>query len=414
MAFEQRLSGSAILKLVIVAVITVTVLIASGSVVENVGAGEIVVKQSIGGTMEVWTEPGPHGQWFGTTTHYHRSAQYWFSAKAGADGAGINVQFNDGGKATISGSMRYELPVEKEALLKLHAIYGNQEAIERQLVRTVADKAVFMSGPLLSSQETYAARRGDLISFIGDQVAHGVYKTESEAVRETDPLSGQEKSVTRVRLIKDDKTGQVGRQEASPLETFKIATFNFTIDEIVYDGDVEKQIKQQQKAIMDVQTAMAEAKKAEQRVITVGKEGEAKAAEAKWAQEVIKAQAVTEGEQQKAVALLAAERDREVAKLGMEAAEFKKKEQILLGEGEGARKKAAMLADGALTQKLAAWVEVQKAYAEQMGKQPLVPQIVLGGSDGRGGNDPAVGIMELMRVRAARELALDMRMGTGH
>ena len=60
-----------------------------------------------------------------------------------------------------------------------------------------------------------------------------------------------------------------------------------------YEETVEAQIRQQQSITMDVQTAIADAKKAEQRAITVEQQGRANAAEAKWAQEQIKATQVT-------------------------------------------------------------------------------------------------------------------------
>jgi len=54
---------------------------------------------------------------------------------------------------------------------------------------------------------------------------------------------------------------------------------------------------------MDVATAMANSRKAEQDALTVAKQGEAAAAKAKWAQEAVKAQAVTQAQQEKEVAV---------------------------------------------------------------------------------------------------------------
>lgn len=78
------------------------------------------------------------------------------------------------------------------------------------------------------------------------------------------------------------------RQEASPLDEFKLHAFNFAIQDVIYDQTVVNQIKQQQAAIMQVQTAIAQSKQAEQAAITAEKNGQAEAAKAKWDQEVIK------------------------------------------------------------------------------------------------------------------------------
>lgn len=160
--------------------------------------------------------------------------------------------------------------------------------------------------------------------------------------------------------------------------------------------------------LMRVQTAMAESKEAEQKAITAEKQGQAAAAQAKWKQEVEKATEVTKAEQQKAVALLGAQQKKEVAELAVQTAELYKREQTFIGEGEAARRKLVMQADGALDKKLAAWVEVQKAYAAEIGKQRWVPEVMIGGGNGSPGGG-ATNLMDLLQVNAARDLALSVK-----
>jgi regulator of protease activity HflC (stomatin/prohibitin superfamily) len=377
---------------------------------ETVGAREIVVKQGfMGGALTIWNSPGFYLQNWGSLTRYEKSKQYWFSAK-GDEGTetddSIKVRFNDGGHAQVSGSLRYDLPSDMEHLMKLHTKYGSMTSIQKDLLRPIVNKSVYMTGPLMSSKESYAERRNDLIQYVEDQIAHGVYKTTTQDKTAIDPLSGHEKTVTIVKIVADPKApGGLARQETSLLEDFGIRVYGVSITSIDYDPEVEKQIQQQQQAIMQIQLSMAQAKQAEQKAITTAKEGEAMAAKAKWDQETIKAKAVTQAEQEKEVAVTSAEKDRDVAKLKKEAAESTKAEQILLGEGEGARKKAAMLANGALEQKLDAWVRVNEAYAEHFGSQALVPQIQMGSS---GGNGTPAEFMNLLMAKTAKDLSLDL------
>ena len=371
---------------------------------EEVGADEIVVKQAaLSGELTFWTTPGVHSQAFGSLTRYRKSAQYWFSAaqdRGEKRDQSIKVRFNDGGHANVSGSLRFDMPTDAAHLTALHTKFGSQQAIEQQLIRTVVERSVYMSGPLMSSKESTAERRSDLIQYIEDQVKLGVFKTETEETKVLDPLSGKEKTVSRVKLVRDEKSPNgIARQEKSSLEEFGIRTYNFTIDGVAYDVDVEKQIKEQQQMLMQVQTAMAGAKQAEQKAITAAKEGEAEAMKAKWTQEVLKAKAVT-----------AAEQARAVAELAVKTADLTKQAQILEGEGEAAKKKLIMAADGALDKKLAAFVEVNKAFAAEMGKQRWVPEVQMGGA-GVSGGGAAAGLMEMWQVKAARDLALDMRIG---
>jgi regulator of protease activity HflC (stomatin/prohibitin superfamily) len=251
----------------------------------------------------------------------------------------------------------------------------------------------------MSSKESYAEKKNDLIAEVEDQISHGVYKTTQEEAKSKDAMTGVDKTITIVKIVMVD--GKPARQDESALESFGIKTFNFSVTDLPYDDAIEKQIRSQQELTMQVQTAIADAKRAEQASITAAKNGEAEAAKAKWEQEVIKAKEVTRAEQEKAV-----------AKLDKEAAEFTKQKEILLGEGEGERKRLVMQADGALEKKLAAWLDAQKVWAEAISKYPgsWVPSVVMGGNGNSAAGAGASELMQLLTVKTARELALDMQM----
>lgn len=375
-----------------------------GGVLEVVDAGEVVVMQSaFSGKLIVYKDPGPKIQAWAKCTHYKKSSQYWFSSKTDQGpqvDQSIQLRFNDGGHGKLSGSVRYNLPLNDISLQLLHERFGSQEAIDQHLIRTTIEKVVYLSGSLMSSTQSFAERRNELLGFIEDQAAHGIYKSSSRCEKQPDPVTKQEKTICMVELAHDDK-GQLARVEASPLEAYQIALANFSINELAYDTTVTKQIEAQQAAIAAIQTSAAQARQAEQGAITAAKNGEAQAATAKWKQEVIKAEKVTEAEQVK-----------EVARLAKETAEYKKQEQILLGEGEAARKKLVMAADGALELKRSAFIEVNKNYAEAFSKQPLVPQIVMGGS-GAGAGSNAMSLVDLLTVTTAKQLGLSLQIPSG-
>lgn len=382
---------------------------------ENLDAEQLMVIQSpISGELSWYLTPGIKPQWFGRVTKYHKRSQFWFSAKPDQGGKvdeSIQVRFNDGGHARISGSIAWELPQDERMLNLLHTKYGSHPAVEQQLVRTVVEKAIYMTGPLMSSKESYAERRNDLLALIEDQIQRGVFQTETIPDRQKDPITGIEKTVYVVRILKNSK-GEPLRSDRSPLEELGLRTFNLSINQVAYDATVEKQIQQQQQATMQVQIAVVEAKRAEQEAITAVKQGEANAAKAKWEQETIKAKAVTEAEQRKAVAELKAHQELEVAKLDAMAAEQFKQAETFRGEGEGARRKLVMDADGALTMKLEAWTKVNQMYAEAIAKHvgAWVPQVVIGGShDAAAPASGAQQLIELLLAKTAKDLAVDLR-----
>lgn len=391
-------------KKIIFGVIGLVILIVFSTTVtrlwENVDAGEMVVVQDpIDGELHVFNQPGVVWQGMGKATHYKRSNQFWFlSPKQQGDGDGsIAVKWNDGGHANISGSVRYDLPTDQVQLIKLHSTFGSQEAIEASLIKTNIEKAIYMTGPLMTSKESYAERRNDLIYYIEDQASRGVYKTRQRDMKEPDPLTGEEKIVTKVE-IQHDSSNIPYRQEISPIAANGIKLYNISINAILYDKNVEAQIATQQQATMQVQTAIANAKRAEQDAITAQKQGEADAAKAKWEQEVLKAKAVTEAEQQLAV-----------QELNTKKAASYKQQQILEGEGDAAKKRAVMQANGALEQKLDAWLKSQQYWADAFSKYQgqMVPNIISGGGNGSSTN--ALNFMELMTMKAAKDLSLNLK-----
>lgn len=290
-------------------IVVILTIIYSGRLAEEVEAGEIVVIQHpLSGELDVITTPGTYSQYLGKATHYKRRSQIWFSKNIGEDSVdqSIKIRFNDGGHASISGSVSMELPLDDKTITELHKNYGSQEAIEHQLVTTVIQKAVFMSGPLMSSKESYAEKRNELINYIEDQASRGVYKTVQKDEKSLDALTNAEKVVTVV-YIEKDKAGSFLRVEKSPIQRYGIALSNLSINGVDYDESVEKQIRSQQQLVMQVQTAIANARKSEQDALTAEQKGKADAAKAKWDQEVIKAKLITEAQQQKEVAALEAQ-----------------------------------------------------------------------------------------------------------
>jgi len=285
----------------------------SGKLIENVDNSEIVIIQSaFSGKISIYSTPGPVLQNFGTATHYKKSNQFWFSIKKDEGKNNVNedqsikIRFNDGGHAQISGSVRWYMPVNEKATLKLHTDFGSQDAIEQQLIRQVVTKAVFMTGPLMSSKESSAEKRNDLLSYIEDQSINGVYRTKQEDIKVHDDLMNTDKTITVVKIVQDEK-GLPMRQEVSSVKIYGVDLQGLALNSIDYDSDVENQIKVQQQAYMQVQTAIANSKKAEQDAITTELQGKAAAAKAKWEQEVIKAQAITQAQQEKEVAALEAQ-----------------------------------------------------------------------------------------------------------
>lgn len=408
-----RVVAAAILGILAVATIAL-----SSKIYENVAADEIIVIQApFSGNLTWYTTPGMVWQGFGEVTTYKKRATYNFEEQ------GYESRFNDGGHGTIKGSIQYELPLSPDQLTAMHVKYRNMDTLQQDLIVKATNASLYLVGTLMSSKESYAEKRNDLIHYVTDQTQHGIYRTRQKTEWIIDPVTKENKQITTAEILKD-KDGNPERQEVSAIDHYGIKVSLFTINKLPYDKIVEEQIQQQQKIAMAVQTSAAEATMAEQRARTVEQQGRANATEAKWAQETIKARVVTEADQQKIVAVTNAERDKAVAEtqanqrltvadLDRRASEQKKLEQILLGEGEAERKKLVLAADGALEQKLAAYIRVQGSWAEALRGTTMTPSVVMGGSGQNVAGAGAQDFISLLAVKAAKDLSLDMTIPNG-
>lgn len=413
-----RFSPTAIFTLGGVAIAALVLLISIPQIIEVLDAKHVMTIQYPNGNIETFTEPGPKMQWFGTVTKYERRASYEFDSdpacpKSSQGGHGYSAQkirFAEGGHAFLCGKLQWEMPTKPDRLIAIQKDFSSQNAIEQSLVGPALTNAIYFSGQTMTSQESSAERRGELLSYIEDQLKNGVYRTVTRQERQIDPITKQERNITRVEIV-IDKDGKPLRSNRSAIGEYGITLVQTSISEIKYEKEVEDQIKLQQQAQAAIKISIANATKAEQDARTAEEQGKANAATAKWLQEKIKATEVTKAEQEKAVATLNAEKERDVAKLAKDAAEFTKQEQILLGQGESERKRLVMSADGQLALKLETLKEINFRYADAIkGAQPHAwsPTVVMG-AGASGSPNTAAALVDLLMAKTARDLAVDVR-----
>ena len=167
---------------------------------------------------------------------------------------------------------------------------------------------------------------------------------------------------------------------------------------------------------MAVETAKAEAAKAEQMKIQKEAEGQANVVEAQYEEEMLKVKAVVVAERNKAVAILDAEKARDSNKLMRDAAKFKKEEEILLGQGEAERKRLVMSADGALKQKIEAFILVQDKWANAFAQRNVPNAVFVQGGKTGGASDQdgmSLAFQNMLSVLTLKQLGLDMTVPEG-
>lgn len=378
-------------------VVLVLVLFLAPNLVETTKSGWFNIKQApISGKMTAYTKPGMFFQGFGDVFCYKQADILYFSKHDNEGGdldEATSVRFNDGATAMVTSNVRVELPADPVKLLEIHKKFRSYKALIKDTVKQIVSESVILTSALMSAEESYTTKRAQFSQIANDQVQDGIYLTESVPSKTKE--DGKEKEIVR---IKRDKDGKPMRKEAV-LSLYGIRVTQFVIKEIDYEETVDKQINTKQQALMKTVAAKAEAEKAQQDRKTAEEVGKKNVAVAKYEKEVEKIQEVTD-----------AQKKLEVARLDRKAAAEYKQKKILEAAGDAEYKRKVMQADGALKQKLDAYIEVQKVWAAAMKdmKNPLVPQINMGGQKG-GASNGALTFMELMGVKAAKDMMLELK-----
>ncbi len=329
------------------------------------------------------------------------------------------MRFNDGSLSDVSGTLRIILPSSEQAAIDLVTRYGykDHKDLEQKLVLPVVRNALRLTANLMSARESYSEKRADFVFWTWDQIQNGLYETEEETRKVVDPVSGQEVTKT-FKIVKRDDSGNPVYQR-NPLEGLGITLANFEVKLFDYTEKVRAQIGTQQEAMMAVATARAKALQAEQEALMAQAEGKANVAREKYEEEQKKIRAVVQAEQRldvaeldKTRAIVEAAQRLDVAKLDRKAAGERKQQEILLGQGEAERKRLIMRADGSLKQKLEAYVQAQKLWANAYAKRQ-VPNLVMGGN-GAGDTDKATSeFSRMMQLLVAGQMGLDLSVPKG-
>ena len=414
-----------------VAVILIVGLACLGSLVETVEKGTYQIKQAaISGEMTAKMTPGLWGQYFGDIDVWPKAETYFFTHDNDTKGdsdvdTSIEVRFNDGSMCKISGTLRIVMPTNPESAISLvvdrgHKTYAD---VQEKLIKPTLRNVLRSTANLMSARESYSEKRLDFITWSRDQIANGVYKTKEE-VKEVEDLVTGEKTWKKVKVIRELEGTPM--YEDNPMEGTGITLANFEIKSFVYEKKVQAQISKQQEARMAVETAKAKAEEAKQDELKAVAEGKKNVAIAKYKKEEEKIKAVVDAQKEKEVfelnaardknvAVIAGEQRKEVAQLDKDAAALKKQELILLGQGEAERKKLVLAADGALEQKLDAYKKVNSYYADaiQNYRGNWVPTTVLGASGNSAAGGGAQALIDLLTVKTAKDLSLDMSVPEG-
>jgi uncharacterized protein (UPF0262 family) len=395
-------------------------------------AGYYSIVQYPWGTINVVTTPGWYTQFFGKVTVYHKEGTYAFILPTKADletkqevpaskdeelssvaTPALPVRYNDGGTGHIYGKARFRMPGEEKEILKIHYAFRSYEHLVDALYKVTTQNTMNLTASLMSSEESYTTTKEKFQRWAEDQMVLGPYETDTLKLK-VEGHAGKTEEIEKATI----KLGQDGKplHGKSPFTDYKITVTQVQVTNWTYEPKTLDQIQNKRTALMAIVQAKAEAEKALQEKITAEAKGLASVMTAKYEREVEKTKEMVDAEKVKAVAIIGANKEVEVNKQRLEAtkldratAEQEKMATIERGRGDAEARKLKMEADNALEQKLKAYIEVNKNYADAIARYTgqWVPSIVMGQKDGKTGTG-AQELIDLLTAKTAKDIALDI------
>ena len=394
---------------------------------------ELIVKQSPFGKMSCVDGQGFYNKGFARVYTYDLMRSFYFNSSTekvnGREWEGdetdeddISVTLSRNANANISGYLLYELPTDCDALIGLHKSQKSNDGVKHNLVRNEVLSAVRKTAAVFTAEEAKVTRIAEFRQLAEDQLSHGEYLTTIEVLEEK---AGDDEYDTNGKLIKKaevqqyrvsklklDSNGNRILTKRSALTEFGIKVKQFVIQSVKLDSMAQRQLDIVKEREMQRVANATEAETAKQKAVTEKAKGEARIAQAKADQEVIKITEVTQAEKEKAVATLKAEQDRDVARLNAEKAKFiadsTKQAGIAEAEANRAKRAAGLTPQEEAQNKKEIAIGIAEKLANSQGM--WTPYIYNGGTGSNAGPGSQFGMaLEIDMIKKVSELSKMMQ-----
>jgi hypothetical protein len=405
----MEIQKSTIVKLV-VGVIAAIVLLSFNPFSYN-HAGERTVVEQMDGKQFVQFTPGvyyagflaKHKEWPNQISVSYQADQPDMDLSDGTIEIG-KIQIRFGGDATtalVSGITQYILPIDEKEMIVMHNTHRTPQSLVSKRLAPYTKECLQSSAQLMSSEAHYSGGRAQMAQDYLDQLKNGVFilKTSDRVVY--DSLAKETKRIYETNQV-TDKLGN-SKRKFSSIKEYGIQVADAQITDVDYEKRVDDMLAKKIDASTRASVSKQELLTAQQQQLTAKAKGEQALVEIEYRQKQEQTKQVVAAETKVEVA----KQDMEQQRIQSQAAELEAKKIKTLADAQAYAKRTEIQANGALEQKLAAYKEVQRYWADAFGKYQgnVVPQIQSGGSNGNG----ALNFMELMGAKAARDLTLDLK-----
>jgi len=340
----------------------------------------------------------------------------------------LSIMFLDQVDAHAQATVRYSIPSDSTAFLKLAHEYRSPENLLRTALIPAFKETLQANASLMSAEEYYSGGRTEFNSEFELQMAKGIYLVRREEVavhtlrrrsgsanaalgKDQDEYGDEAKTIFVVNKVLD-KDGQPRKKHQRFID-FGISVVDARVTDIRPNNKFVDRMRLKQKASADRAIAREQRiQEEEQRLLAIAK-GEREVAQRQASAKVEQIQKTTEAQTDKQLAITNSNKLREqaliaheTAKINLEKARVEAQTQKTLADAEAYQKKVILQADNALAQKLAAEIEIHKTWAGAFARRK-VPTNVFGAGGGAptGSDSETRAFMQMLTLDAAKRLS---------
>jgi hypothetical protein len=317
----------------------------------------------------------------------------------------VEVRFGGGVPTTARtyGIAQYVLPIDEQEMIAMHNAHRTPQSLVAKRLAPYTSECLSSSAQLMSAEMHFSGGRATMAQNYLDQLQRGVYLLSTIEKNEFDSIANENKKIYE-NVFQTDTTGNKLRKFSS-IKEYGITVADAQITTVDYEQRVDDMLGKKIESATKASVSKQEAITAQQQAISAKAEGERNLITIEYQQKQEQTKQLVAAETQ----VKLAEQDKQKQRIAAEAAELEARKIKTLADATAYEKQRIMSADGALDKKLEAYKYVMaegfKAISNYEGA--WVPSIISGGG-GMSGNNAAFSMMEMLSIKAAKDLSLDM------
>lgn len=314
----------------------------------------------------------------------------------------MEIMFSDKITARMKGIAQFVLPSTEEDMILIHNTHRTPQSLVQKRLAPYAKECIQSAAQQMTADLHSSGGRAQMSQDYNQQLREGVVLLKTTERTVFDSIDNETKRVYE-NIVQIDSKGFPLRKISS------IKEYNISIaDAQITDVDYDPKFEERRSKLIDAATKTAVSKSdlivAQQATLTKKAEGEQELVKIEYEQKQSQTKQVVEAETKVKVA----EQDKLQQKIAYEGAQFEAKKIIELANANSYEKAKLIQADGALEQKIKAYVTVQQFWSDAFAKYQgdVVPQTIMGG--GNNGGNAAQNFMDIMTLKAAKDLNLNL------